>query len=216
MDGNFSISVAPGNTLSISFIGYVTHEIKYTGQTSLNVTLKEDTQTIDEVVVTAMGIKKEKRALPYAMSELKAEQIQTVPVQNVATSLYGKAAGVQIQQTAMGPTGGTKIQIRGINSVEGNTRPLIVVDGIPINDTDSNWAGRERSETQQGSALNDINPDDIESMSILKGANAAALYGSRATNGVIVITTKRGGESRGLGIQVGTSYTYDRGWTEHL
>ena len=210
MDGNFIIDVEPGSTLSISFIGYVTQDIKYTGQATLDVKLMEDSQKIDEVVVTAMGIKKEKRALPYAMSELKAEQLQTVPVQNVATSLYGKAAGVQIQQTAMGPTGGTKIQIRGINSVEGNTRPLIVVDGIPINDVDSNWAGRERSEAQQGSALNDINPDDIESMSILKGANAAALYGSRATNGVIVITTKRGGAGKGLGIQVGTSYTYDQ------
>ncbi|MFV0581241.1 MAG: TonB-dependent receptor plug domain-containing protein, partial [Parabacteroides gordonii] len=208
--GNFSIAVAPGSTLSISFIGYVTQDIKYTGQATLDVKLMEDSQKIDEVVVTAMGIKKEKRALSYAMSELKSEDIQLVPVQNVANSLYGKAAGVQIQQTAAGPTGGTKIQIRGINSVEGNTRPLIVVDGIPINDTDSNWAGRERSETQQGSALNDINPDDIESMSILKGANAAALYGSRATNGVIVITTKRGGSGKGLGIQVGTSYTYDQ------
>lgn len=109
------------------------------------------------------------------MSELKAEQIQTVPVQNVATSLYGKAAGVQIQQTAMGPTGGTKIQIRGFNSVEGNTRPLIVVDGIPINDTDSQWSGRERNEIQQGSALNDINPDDIETMSILKVQSGSPL-----------------------------------------
>lgn len=210
MDGNFSLPVAQGATLSISFIGYVTQEIKYAGQAKLDIKLMEDTQALDEVVVTAMGIKKEKRALPYAMSELKSDELQMVPVQNVATSLYGKAAGVQIQQTAAGPTGGTKIQIRGINSVEGNTRPLIIVDGIPINDTDSNWAGRERSETQQGSALNDINPDDIETMSILKGANAAALYGSRATNGVIVITTKRGGDKKGLGIQVSTSYTYDQ------
>lgn len=210
MDGNFSLSVSPGNIISISFIGYVTQEIKYNGQASLDVKLVENTQKLDEVVVTAMGIKKEKRALSYAMSELKSEDIQLIPVQNVANSLYGKAAGVQIQQTAAGPTGGTKIQIRGINSVEGNTRPLIIVDGIPINDTDSNWAGRERNQTQQGSALNDINPDDIESMSILKGANAAALYGSRATNGVIVITTKRGGTGKGLGIQVSTSYTYDQ------
>lgn len=211
MDGKFTLSVNEGSILSISFIGYVTQEIKYTGQTSLNIKLVEDTQKLDEVVVTAMGIKKEKRALSYAMSELKSEDIQLVPVQNIANSLYGKAAGVQIQQTAAGPTGGTKIQIRGINSVEGNSRPLIVVDGIPINDTDSNWAGRERSQTQEGSALNDINPDDIESMSILKGANAAALYGSRATNGVIVITTKRGdGAKKGLGIQVSTSYTYDQ------
>lgn len=208
MDGNFSLDVPQGATVSISFLGYTSQHIKYTGQTILDVVLKEDTQKIDEVVVTAMGIKKEKRALSYAMSELKSDEIQLVPVQNVANSLYGKAAGVQIMQTAAGPMGGTKIQIRGINSIDGNTRPLIVMDGIPINDNDSDWGGRERNQTQPGSALNDINPDDIESMSILKGANAAALYGSRATNGVIVITTKRGGEKKGLGIDVSTSYTY--------
>lgn len=210
MDGRFTLEVEPGATLSISFIGYVTQEIKYTGQRDLQIKLMEDTQKLDEVVVTAMGIKKEERGLSYAMSQLKSDDIQLVPVQNVANSLYGKAAGVQIQQTAAGPTGGTRIQIRGINTVEGNTRPLIVVDGIPINDTDSQWSGRERNQTQDGSALNDINPDDIESMSILKGANAAALYGSRATNGVIVITTKRGGDRKGLGISVSTSYTYDQ------
>lgn len=210
MDGRFSLHVSQGATLTVSFIGYVTQHIKYTGQKVLDIKMKEDAQVIDEVVVTAMGIKKEKRALSYAMSELKSEDIQLVPVQNVANSLYGKAAGVQIMQTAAGPTGGTKIQIRGVNTVEGNTRPLIIVDGIPINDTDSNWGGRERNQTQRGSALNDINPDDIESMSILKGANAAALYGSRATNGVIVITTKRGGAGKGLGINVSTSYMYDQ------
>lgn len=210
MDGRFSLDVPAGGVVTISFIGYVAQHIKYTGQKDLEVKLIEDTQMIDEVVVTAMGIKKEKRALNYAMSELKSEDIQLVPVQNVANALYGKAAGVQIMQTAAGPTGGTKIQIRGINSIEGNTRPLIIVDGIPINDNDSNWDGRERNQTQTGSALNDINPDDIQSMSILKGANAAALYGSRATNGVIVITTKRGGDHKGLGISVSTSYTYDQ------
>lgn len=210
LDGNFSLDVSKGDVLTISFIGYITQTITYTGQSVLNIHLEEDAQALEEVVVTAMGIKKEKRALPYAMSELKSEELQLVPVQNVANSLYGKAAGVQIMQTAAGPTGGTKIQIRGVNSVEGNTRPLIVLDGIPINDYESNWDGRERNQTQPQSALNDINPDDIESMSILKGANAAALYGSRATNGVIVITTKRGGDGKGLGINVSTSYMYDQ------
>lgn len=210
LEGNFTLDAPSGATLVISFIGYKTQEVKLTNQKVLNIVLKDDTQQIEEVVVTAMGIKKEKRALSYAMSELKSEDIQLVPVQNVANSLYGKAAGVQIMQTAAGPMGGTKIQIRGINSVEGNSRPLIVIDGIPINDNDSDWGGRERSQTQPGSALNDINPDDIESMSILKGASAAALYGSRATNGVIVITSKRGSKSKGLGISVSSSYTYDQ------
>lgn len=211
MDGNFSLEVPVGSTLSISFIGYVPQTIQYSGQEHLDIKLVEDSQALDEVVVTAMGIRKEKRALPYAMSELKSEALQTVPVQNVANALYGKAAGVLVRQTAAGPSGGTKIQIRGINSIEGSSRPLIVLDGIPINDYDSNWSGRDRNQTQQQSAMADINPDDIESMSILKGANAAALYGSRATNGVIVITTKRGGgQGKGLGISVNTSYMYDQ------
>lgn len=210
LEGKFSLQVPTGAVISISFIGYLTQEVKYTGQQTLQIVLKEDAQSLDEVVVTAMGIKKEKRALSYAMSELKASELASVPSPNLANSLYGKAAGVQIMQTAAGAMGGTKIQIRGINSVEGNSRPLIVVDGIPVNDNDSDWKGRERSQTQPGSALNDINPEDIESMSILKGANAAALYGSRATNGVIVITTKRGDAQKGLGISVNSSYTYDQ------
>lgn len=209
-DGKFTLDVPENATIEVSYLGYLTHAVKYTGQSELDIRLTQDTKLLDEVVVTAMGIKKEKRAMSYAMSELKADAITTIPVQNVANSLYGKAAGVQIMGTAAGPTGGTKIQIRGVNTVEGNTRPLIVVDGIPINDTDSDWTGRDRNQTQTGSALNDINPDDILSMSILKGANAAALYGNRATNGVIVITTKRGGEKKGLGISVSTSYTYDQ------
>lgn len=212
LDGKFTIPGAKaGDVIQISYVGYVTQEITWDGNKILNISLSSDSKALEEVVVTAMGIKKEKRALSYAMSELKSDDLAVVPTQNIANTLYGKAAGVQIMSTAAGPTGGTKIQIRGVNTVEGNTRPLIVVDGIPINDTDSNWAGRERDQTQQGSALNDINPDDIESMSILKGANAAALYGSRATNGVIVITTKRGnGNQKGLGISVSTSYMYDQ------
>ena len=210
LDGQFSINAKRGDILVISFIGYITQEIVIGSQTNLTISLKEDSKQLSEVVVTALGIKKEKRALSYAMTELKAEAITTVPTQNLGASLYGKAAGVRIASTAAGPTGGVKIQIRGLNSISGNTRPLIIVDGIPVYDNDSNWSGRERNQTQTGSALNDINPNDIESMSILKGANAAALYGSRATNGVILITTKKGATTTGLGIEVGTSYTFNQ------
>ncbi|GAB6118985.1 TonB-dependent receptor [Dysgonomonas termitidis] len=210
-NGQFTLTNIPdGATILITFMGYHTQEVKYTGQESLDIRLVEDSKLLDEVVVTALGIKKEKRALPYAMGEIKSEELRTVPTQNLGSSLYGKVAGMRISSTAGGPMGGTKIQLRGINSISGTNRPLIVMDGVPIYDDDSNWAGRERNQTQDGSALNDINPEDIESMSVLKGANAAALYGSRATNGVIVITTKKGSKSRGLGIDVSTSYTTDR------
>lgn len=212
LDGSFSLDLStPEATIVVSYVGYKTQEIKYTGQEHLDILLKEDATALDEIVVTAMGIKKEKRALSYAMSELKADELRTVPTQNLGSSLYGKAAGVRIASTAAGPMGGTKIQIRGLNSIAGgNSRPLIILDGVPIYDNDSEWKGRERNQTQMGSALNDINPDDIETMSILKGANAAALYGSRASNGVILINTKKGAKSKGLGIEVSTSYTTDR------
>ena len=210
-NGQFTLTNIPNRAIiQISFMGYHTQEINYTGQESLDIKLVEDSKLLDEIVVTALGIKKEKRALPYAMGEIKSEDLRTVPTQNLGSSLYGKVAGMRISSTAGGPMGGTKIQLRGINSISGTNRPLIVMDGVPIYDDDSNWAGRERNQTQDGSALNDINPEDIESMSVLKGANAAALYGSRATNGVIVITTKKGTKSKGLGIDVSTSYTTDR------
>jgi len=210
IDGNFELDVPEGATIVISFMGYETQEIKYAGQSTLAIILKEDTKVLEEVVVTALGIKKEKRALSYAVGDIKGSELRNVPTQNLGSSLYGKVAGMRISSTAGGPMGGTKIQLRGINSIAGSNRPLIVMDGVPIYDDDSNWAGRERDQTQSGSALNDINPEDIESMSVLKGANAAALYGSRATNGVIVITTKKGTKSKGLGIDVSTSYTTDR------
>ncbi|MDL2215445.1 SusC/RagA family TonB-linked outer membrane protein, partial [Dysgonomonas sp. OttesenSCG-928-M03] len=167
----------------------------------------EDSQLLGEVVVTALGIKKEKRALSYAVGDIKGSELLNVPTQNLGSSLYGKVAGMRISTTAGGPMGGTKVQLRGINSISGTNRPLIVMDGVPIYDDDSNWDGRERNQTQNGSALNDINPEDIENMSVLKGANAAALYGSRAANGVIIITTKKGSQSKGLGVDFSTSYT---------
>lgn len=210
-DGQFTLTNIPnGAIIQISFMGYHTQEINYTGQESLNIRLVEDSKLLDEIVVTALGIKKERRALPYAMGEIKSEDLRTVPTQNLGSSLYGKVAGMQIASTAGGPMGGTKIQLRGINSIGGVNRPLIILDGIPIHDDDSKWDGRERNQTQQGSALNDINSEDIESISVLKGGNAAALYGLRATNGVILITTKKGSKSQGLGIDVSTSYTTNR------
>lgn len=211
INGGYTIEVSnPNATLIFSYVGYISQEQAIGNRNDLNVTLEDDATTLGDVVVTALNIKKERRALPYALGEIKSEELRMVPTQNLGSSLYGKVAGMQISSTAGGPMGGTKIQLRGINSIAGSNRPLIVMDGVPIYDDDSNWAGRERNQTQSGSALNDINSEDIESMSVLKGANAAALYGSRATNGVIVITTKKGTTKKGLGIELSTSYTTDR------
>ena len=200
-DGNFSIpGVKKGTILEISFVGYTTKEVTWNG-TALNVTLEEDTQQLEEVVVTALGIKREKKALGYAMQEVKGDALVAARETNLANALSGKVSGVQIIRSSNGPAGSSKIQLRGSNSVTGTNQPLIVVDGVPLD----NFTGADNNDfwnpsSDMGNGLSDINSEDIESMSVLKGASAAALYGSRAGNGVILITTKKGAKSEGLGV----------------
>ena len=210
LDGNFSLDVPANATLVISYIGFHSQEIAYSGQTILNITLIEDTQTLDEVVVTALGIKREKKALGYAMQEVKGDKLTETRDANVANALAGKVAGVQINQSSTGVGGSTRILIRGNNSIAGNNQPLIVVDGVPIDnfssDTDEYWGN---GAIDKGSGISDISPDDIESMSVLKGPAAAALYGSRAGNGVVMITTKTGSANKGLGITLNSNLTFE-------
>ena len=209
-DGNFSLSgVKKGDIIEISFVGYTTQEVVWQGK-ALNVTLQEDTQQLEEVVVTALGIKREKKALGYAMQEVKGDAILAARETNVANALSGKVSGVQIIRSSNGPAGSSKIQLRGSNSVTGLNQPLIVVDGVPMD----NFTGSGNNDywnptADMGNGLSDINPEDIESMSVLKGASAAALYGSRAGNGVILITTKKGRENPGLGITVSASVSVE-------
>ena len=209
-DGNFSLAgVNKGAILEISFIGYATQEVTWEGK-ALNITLQEDTQQLDEVVVTALGIKREKKALGYAMQEVKGDALIAARETNVANALSGKVSGVQIIRSSNGPAGSSKIQLRGSNSVTGLNQPLIVVDGVPMD----NFTGAANNDfwnpsADMGNGLSDINPEDIESMSVLKGASAAALYGSRAGNGVILITTKKGRENPGLGITISASVSIE-------
>ena len=192
LDGDFSLSnVKKGDIIQISFVGYQTVEIPWNGQ-PMNVTLQDDTQTLGEVVVTALGIKREKKALGYAMQEVKGDALLEARETNLANALTGKVSGVQIIRSSNGPGGSSKIQLRGANSVTGLNQPLIVVDGVPMD----NFTGASNNDIDNptldmGNGLSDINAEDIESMSVLKGASAAALYGSRAGNGVILITTKK-------------------------
>ncbi|MDR2810184.1 MAG: SusC/RagA family TonB-linked outer membrane protein [Tannerellaceae bacterium] len=211
LDGRFTLEgIKTGDIIRVSFIGYITQEIPYTGQSSLTIRLIEDSQALDEVVVTALGIKREKKALGYAMQEVKGEQLTETRDANLANALAGKVAGVQIRQNGTGIGGSTKILIRGNNSITGNNQPLIVVDGVPIDnfsgETADYWGN---SNADKGSGISDISPDDIESMSVLKGPAAAALYGSRAGNGVVMITTKRGAASKGIGISFNTNLTVE-------
>ena len=209
MDGHFTLEgVKKGDIIQISFIGFATQDIPYTGQTALNVKLEEDAQKLDEVVVTALGMKRDKKALGYAMQELKGDELLSSREPNLANSLSGKVSGLQIVRSSNGVGGSSKIVLRGNNSLTGSNQPLIVVDGTPMDNftggVDDVWGN---SGVDMGNGLSDINPEDIESMTVLKGASAAALYGSRAGNGVILITTKSGKKNEGLGITVNAGIT---------
>lgn len=209
MDGKFTLeNVKTGDVIQISFIGFATQDIPYTGQTSITVHLKEDAQALDEVVVTALGMRRDKKALGYAMQELKGDELLASREPNLANSLSGKISGLQIVRSSNGVGGSSKIVLRGNNSLTGSNQPLIVVDGTPMDNftggVDDVWGN---SGADMGNGLSDINPEDIESMTVLKGASAAALYGSRAGNGVILITTKSGRKNEGLGITVNAGIT---------
>ena len=216
-DGKFVLNgVKKGEIIQISFLGYTTQEIAYKGQESLDIKLVEDSQTIDEVVVTALGMKRSHKSLGYALTTIKGDEFTLAgKAANPLTSLYGKAAGVGIQSSAAGPTGGVNIKIRGAASLESSskTRPLFVVDGVPIHDQESSMATRgydPLNSFDYGAGINDINPEDIESMEILKGAKASVLYGSEGANGVVLITTKKGANTRGLGVTASFQYTVEQ------
>ena len=211
LDGRFVLNVPKGATLQISYMGYKTQEIVIEDQTTLDIVLESDVEALDEVVVTALGIKREKKSLGYAMQELKTEGMTEIRSESAANLLQGKVAGVQISQSGTGMGGSTRIVLRGTTSLSGNNQPLWVVDGMPINDgqgatVSGEWGG---DGIDFGGAASMINPDDIESISVLKGANAAALYGSRAQNGAIIVTTKKG-KSGELQIEYNGNLTFSQ------
>ncbi len=218
-DGTFSVNASSEATLIFSFIGFKNQEIKVGNQSIINISLDEDTQNLEEVVVTALGIKKESKKLGYATTTVNAEQLTVNRSPNFVNALQGKIAGVNISSMGTGPAGSSKIRIRGQSSVSGQNGPLIVVNGVPIDNTnfgtnpgnaaaDNSIGVRGGGNTSDGGdGLSSINPDDIESMTVLKGATAAALYGSRAKDGVIMITTKTKGEGKGIGITYNTNFT---------
>ena len=206
-DGNFTIDASQGSTLVISYVGYESKEI-VVGSSPINVQLISD-NALDEVVVTALGLTREKKSLGYSVTEVDGDEINSLKDNNIASSLMGKVAGLNITQS--GTIGSaSRITLRGNNSVNGMNQALIVVDGIPINaDGIESGQNADYSSTVIGGGITDINAYDIESISVLKGPNASALYGSRAGNGVILITTKTGSETEGLGISLNTNLTAD-------
>ena len=198
--GQFSIPVAVNDSIEVSFVGYGRQTLATAGVDRMSVTLRPTSERLNEIVVTALGIKREKKALGYAMQEVPVESLTENKSLSLTNMLQGKIAGVQINQSGSGMGGSTRIVLRGLNSLSGNNQPLWVVDGIPINN-DNNGDVTEYGGLDLSSAASQINPNDIESISVLKGANAAALYGSRAQNGAIIITTKKGKQGQPLSIE---------------
>lgn len=192
VDGHFNIRVAIGESIEFSYVGYVAQTVKVTGNQPLNIFLQEDNRVLNEVVVTALGIKREAKALSYNVWQVKGEDITTVKDANFMNSLSGKVAGVNINASASGVGGATRVVMRGIKSISSNNNALYVIDGIPIFNNNKGGTSDEYSAQPGGEGISDINPDDIESVSVLSGPAAAALYGSSAAQGVILITTKKG------------------------
>ena len=204
IDGNYSLNADSQDVLVFSFVGYKTKEIAVKGKTKINVTLDTDAQMLDDVVVTALGIRRQKRELGYATEEIGGELIAKSGSGSVISALSGRSAGVQIINPNGVDGSSSRITIRGNNSILGDNQPLIVVDGVPMTNEGgvTSWSGGR----DWGTALNNINQEDIENIDILKGPTAAALYGSRGGNGVVLITTKKGSKQRGLGISYSAGF----------
>ncbi len=222
-DGNFTINLAPSRNnestiLVFSAIGFAGQEVTVGNQSQLNITLQEGDQNLSEVIVTALGIKKDSKKLGYATASVNTEQITTNRTVNLGTGLQGKLSGVNVSPAATGAAGTAKIRIRGQSSFKGDNSPLIIVNGIPINNSNfGSRRGDSEGQTTRGENFSDggdgllsINPDDIEQMTVLKGATAAALYGFRAKDGAVIITTKTGTKRQGIGVEINSNYTTDR------
>ena len=211
IEGSYAIAVpSKDNVLVFSFVGYKPQEIIVGNQSTINVSLSGEAQQLSEVVVTALGIEREKRDLGYAVQEIDGEALTQARETNVVNALAGKIAGVNVTGGSSGVGGSARVTIRGESSLTGDNQPLFVVDGIPIDNTLRGSSGRNNLEVDYGNGAAAINPDDIASISVLKGANASALYGSRALNGVILITTKSGKGSDGLGVSVNSNVTFEK------
>ncbi|SHN28344.1 TonB-linked outer membrane protein, SusC/RagA family [Cyclobacterium lianum] len=210
VDGNYSLNVPGSETVLVfSYLGFETVEQTVGNRNTINVILAEDAEELSEVVVTALGIERNVRALQYSITEVGGEEFTQARENNIANQLAGRVAGVNVSNVASGPAGSSRVIIRGNTSLQGGNQPLYVIDGIPMDNTNFGQAGVWGG-ADQGDGMTSVNPDDIESMSVLKGASAAALYGSRAANGVILITTKRGTAQRGIGVEVNSNVVFER------
>ena len=205
MDGRFTLDVKPGTELLVSYVGYKDVTVK--AANGMTIKLEEESTALSEVVVTALGIKRDRKALGYGVSEVKGEELTKAKETNVINSLSGKVAGLVVQNTAGGASGSTRVLLRGNTEISGNNQPLYVIDGVPLDNTNFGSAGTEGG-YDLGDGISAINPDDIENMTVLKGPAASALYGSRASHGVILITTKKAEKDK-ISVEYNGSLTID-------
>lgn len=219
LEGKFTLAVAEDAILQISFIGYLPVEVEVKGRTSWNIVLKEKVVALDKIIITALGLEKKENSLSYATDQIKSEELTRVKMPNLITALTGKAAGVQVNQVSSGLGASAKVSIRGTRSVASDNQPLYVIDGVPMLNSTSEQAYTAIGGTANagnrdgGDGISNLNPDDIENVSILKGAPAAALYGSQAANGVILITTKKGKSAGRRSISFSTSLMVDKAFS---
>jgi TonB-linked SusC/RagA family outer membrane protein len=214
-EGTYQLSIPDDNAVLIfSYVGYTPEEVTVGNRSNVDLSLKPDVRNLEMVVVTALGIKRDAKKLGYSTASVNTEELQTNRTTNLGNSLQGKVAGLNVSPPASGPGGSTKIRIRGQSSFGGNNSPLIIVNGVPINNTSVSGGGSNGNGTgnptggssDAGDGLQSINQDDIESMTVLKGAAAAALYGFRAKDGAIIITTKTGTKSSGIGVEINSNF----------
>jgi TonB-linked SusC/RagA family outer membrane protein len=205
-EGDFKLSVPDGATLQFSYIGYKSQEIVVGNQTVINVGLEPDVSQLQEIVVTSFGIEKEKRAIGYAIGEVEPTELIKARELNLGDALQGRVAGVNVSNIGSGVAGSSRVIIRGNTSLSGNNQPLYILDGVPLDNRQRGAAGMWGG-SDWGDGMTSINPDDIENITVLKGNAAAALYGSRASNGVILITTKQGKARKGIGVEFNSTFT---------
>ena len=208
--GQYTIAVlSDAQSLEFSFVGMQTQEIVVGSSSVIDVVLQVSAEELEQVVVTALGIRKSEKSLGYSVSEVAGDNFVQAREMNIANSLVGRVAGVNVSKQNTGPAGSSRVVIRGNTSITGNNQPLYVVDGVPIDNQNLGLAGMWGG-SDKGDGISSLNPDDIESLSVLKGGSAAALYGSRASNGVILITTKSGKKAKGISIEINSNYVFDQ------
>ena len=219
IEGNFILSVPDSAVLQVSFVGYESIEVSVGGRKTLEIQLRENTVMLDNVIITALGLEKKEASLAYSIQKVKGEELTRMKEVNMITALAGKAAGVQINKNSSGIGGSAKVSLRGIRSASGDNQPLYVIDGVPMLNIGTEQAysaigGTANAGSRDGGdGISNLNPEDVESISILKGAPAAALYGSQAANGVILITTKKGNTAGQRNIYFSTGLTFDKAFS---